>query len=328
MPIFLKYLKEHGHLDNVQMTLCNVGSRKTGQYDDYASQAWEMFAPNLAIYGFDADEDACNAANSDLASRNIHWTEKHIPLALGKAVEERTLHVTKHPMCSSLYPPNEPYLARFSGLPELVNLDFEVEMSTTTLDDFCEAEHLNEIDFLQIDVQGADLDVLKGAKQLLERGGLAIQIEVEFSSLYLEQPLFADVDYHLREQGFTLFNLEALSRARRIRSPITSQRRPGQLLWADAFYFRDLLSESPTTLRSPQRLLKLACIADILDFPDYALEVLEFLTLEYGDDPVYNLAGSIVEGLAQFPELVQNGLSSLPIVQSLQNYLTSVNLSE
>jgi hypothetical protein len=67
---------------------------------------------------------------------------------------------------------------------------------------------------------------------------------------------------------------------------------------------------------------------NILDFPDYALEVLEFLTLEYGDDPVYNLAGSIVEGLAQFPELVQNGLSSLPIVQSLQNYLTSVNLSE
>jgi FkbM family methyltransferase len=301
MPVFLPSLKNNGHLDRIHMTVCNVGSRKISEEDDYSSLGWDIFAPNLTIYGFEADADACNEANADIESRQVNWIEKHIPLALSKSIGESTLYVTKSLWCTSLYPPNQAYLSRFSGLSELMNLDFTVDIETTTLDTFCQSEGINEIDFLQIDVQGADLNVLEGSIQLLERSVLAIQIEVEFSHLYVGQPLFADVDIFLRNQGFTLFDLE-VSRGIRTKSPISSSR-GGQMLWGDAFYLNDLIREDiDLSMKNPEQILKLACISDIMNFPDYTFELLEYLTLHYGSDPTYNFSDAIAESLAQFSE--------------------------
>jgi len=332
MTIFVPILKQYGRLESLHITVCNVGSRKLEAYDDYASQGWGIFAPNLTIYGFDADPEACEEANTNIAFRQengeVNWTEIHIPIGLGSFTGEAKLYVTKNPMCSSLYPPNEPYLARFSGLPELVNLDFEVEIEVTTLDSFCQTEAINEIDFLQIDVQGADLDVLKGASKILE-SVLAIQIEVEFSHLYKDQPLFADIDIHLRTKGFSLFDLTN-SRRNRTNSPIQSTVHPGQLLWGDAFYLRDAIAQNTQTRsKNPAQIFKLACIADVMQFSDYALELLKYLTLNYGaTDPAYNFADVIVEGLTQFPQLVSQGISTLPIFLELKDYITKYDISE
>lgn len=326
MSFFLKSLKKSGHLDRIHMTVCNVGSRKLESTDDYASQGWGIFAPRLTIYGFDADADACDAANADIESRQVNWTEQHIPLALARSVGESTLYVTKAPMCSSLYPPNEPYLARFNNLPEAASLDFTVGIETTTLDSFCQTEGIDEIDFLQVDVQGADLQVLEGASQILASSILGIQIEVAFSELYVNQPLFADVDTYIRKQGFTFFHLKVGLR-QRARSPICSSEFGGQLLWGDAYYFRDLIREDIIShLKTPEKILKLACVADIMDFPDYTLELLEYLTLEYGNDPNYNFANNIIESLSQFPELVERGLGSLPVVAKIRDYVTGYEL--
>jgi len=322
MLLLMPILKKNGLLEHIHVTVCIVGSRKIDQNDDYSTRGWELFSPNMSIYGLDADADACDVANADLEKRQIEWTEKHFPIALGNAAEERTLYVTKASMCSSLYPPNEPYLARIAGLTEVVSLDFSFEIDTITLDQFCQEEDINEIDYLQIDVQGADLDVLRGATNILNRSVLGIQIEVEFSHLYIGQPLFADVDSFLRKSDFTLFDVLQSYRPR-VRSPICSEARRGQLLWGEAFYLRDLIRDDISEqYKSPDNLLKLACIADILGFPDYSLEVLEYLTLQYGANPKYNCADSIIECLTNFPDLVERGLSSLPIVQSVRQFAT------
>ena len=81
-------------------------------------------------------------------------------------------------------------------------------------------------------------------------------------------------------------------------------------------------------LKSPERILKLACIADIMNFPDYTLEILEYLTLRYGEDPNYNFADSIIESLTQFPDLVSQGLESLPVVAKLQGYANNLALEK
>jgi FkbM family methyltransferase len=300
MAFILPILKKHGHLDDLHMTICIVGSRKLNEEDDYAAQAWNYFAPNLSIYGFDADADACEAANAEIAAKGIDWSEKHIPLAIGGSNGEATLYVTKHPMCSSLYRPNEPFLDRFVDLSEKVALDFEFEIEILTLDEACRAEGIRTIDFLQIDVQGADLDVLKGAPQLLQHGILGVQIEVEFAPLYLDQPLFVDIDIYLRQQQFSLFNLSKTHQPR-AKFPLISRPSSGQLLWGEAYYLRDLIDSTyPSSLKTPQNILKLACIADILDHPDYALELLDYLTVNYGRNDVrYDMTGAIVESIAQ-----------------------------
>lgn len=323
MAIFLSHLKQTGQLDQIHITICNVGSRKISAGDDYASQGWHIFAPHLSIYGFDADADACEMANAEMESRPVDWQEKHIPLAIGQTTGESTLYVTKHPMCTSLYQPNESFLARFEHLSELMDLDFTVEIETTTLDEFCVQEGIQEVDFLQVDVQGADLNVLKGAAEQIKQHVMAIQVEVEFSSLYVNQPLFADVDSYLRQQQYTLFDILTARRIRR-RSPIIAKAHPGQVLWGDAFYFYDLLRNDLTLNRtpSPDRLLKLACIADVMNFSDYALEVLEYLTLNYGNQPQYNVADAIVEGLAAVSEIRAAELAGLEVVQNVFPYLS------
>lgn len=150
-------------------------------------------------------------------------------------------------------------------------------------------------------MQGADLNVLEGSIQLLERSVLAIQIEVEFSHLYVNQPLFADVDIFLRDRNFTLFDLR-IARRIRARSPIYTSP-GGQLLWGDAIYFRDPIREDISlSLKTPEQILKLACISDIMNFPDYTFELLEYLTLHHGSDPSYNFTNAIAESLAQFSE--------------------------
>jgi FkbM family methyltransferase len=322
MSIFLDQLKGKGFLNNLPITIGIIGSRKINPEDDYGEKGWKIFGKNLTIYGFDADPDACEAANFELSQNpDVNWVEKHIPIGLGKSVGEQTLYVTHAPMCSSLYLPNEAFLSRFIGLQELAGLDFSLEIETTTLDEFCKTEDITEIDFLQIDVQGADLDVLRGAKNLLSRSVLGIQIEVEFSPLYTNQPLFRDIDYYLDKFGFSLFDL-FLTRQTRKRSPIRSQIRAGQLLWGDAIYLRDLICEDcELDLKTAKQILKLACLADILQFPDYTLELLEYLTLNHGQDPQFNFTQVILESLAQFSELKEKGIENLPIFKSLKMFL-------
>jgi FkbM family methyltransferase len=319
MTIFLKNLKNKGYLDALSMTVGIVGSRKINAEDEYGEQDWQHFAPNLTIYGFDADQDACEAANIALSeNNNVNWIEKHIPLALSNTCGSRTLYVTHEPMCSSLYPPNEALMAKYAGLQEVAGLDFSVEIETTTLDQFCEMENVANIDFLQIDVQGADLDVLEGAIKLLSKSVLGIQIEVEFAELYKGQPLFADIDSFLKRQNFTLLDILP-SHLPRARGLITSQQHPGQILWGEAFYLRDssLPEAEPDPFQSPENILKLACIADILEFPDYAIELLERLVVMTGNTLYPELPSVIVESLSNLEDLSKADLMQLPVIQRI-----------
>lgn len=322
MSLIISQLKKQNRLQGLNFLICIIGSR---QLSPTEGRAWTILEPNLTILGFDADQDACDQDNARVAQQQLTWTERYIPLALSDKVEEKTIYVTNAVHCSSLYPPNEALLSRFMGMKDGIKLDFSIDLPTTTLEQFCKDEDIQEIDFLQVDVQGADFDVLKGAGNLLEKTVLGLQIEVEFSKMYQEQPLFPDIDHYCQMKGFSLFDLitkDGWCRRPRDCSPIFSSQRIGQLLWADALYLRDpIQNEKSPIWKNPTTILKLACIADVLDYPDYAIELLLHLTLNYGDDKNYNFASEILSVLSQFPELVKQGLESLPIVNKLQPYV-------
>lgn len=292
MSQLIHFLKEAKYLDSLIFKICIVGSRKMSSQDDYGSGIWNIFAPNLMIYGFDADEDSCVEANENIKQRHLNWQEQHFPFVIAGEKGSRNLYVTKGLDCTSLYLPNEPFLNRLAAFDHHIKLDFIIEVETITLDDFCRDERIEDIDFLYIDVQGAELDVLKGADFLLKKSILGMQLEVEFSPLYQNQPLFADVDKFLKNYQFALFDLiteHPMNRRPRSISPIYSEQKKGQLLWADALYFKDPLSVEALELNyNPQQVFKLACIADIFDYPDYAIELLTFLTTNYGQQEKYN----------------------------------------
>lgn len=76
-----------------------------------------------------------------------------------------------------------------------------IKVATSRLDRLAAHLHITHIDFLHLDVQGAELMVLRGAGALLERTW-TIWLEVEAVPLYVGQPVGAEVESFLRRHGF------------------------------------------------------------------------------------------------------------------------------
>jgi len=66
-----------------------------------------------------------------------------------------------------------------------------------------------EIDILKLDLQGFELDALKGADKILKNTKLVFT-EIEFTELYNDAPLFSHIDLFLRPHGFRLLNFYSL----------------------------------------------------------------------------------------------------------------------
>lgn len=149
---------------------------------------------------------------------------------------------------------------------------------TITLDDYLgSVPHLRP-DFLKIDTDGGDYDVLRGATRLITGDSLlGVAVEVQFKG---GENCFADIDHFLRQRGFTLFDLEAYRYSRAALPAvfafgIPAQTVSGQVRWGEALFFRDLLdpvTEQHTATR--ERLLKLCCLFVAHGLNDCAAEIL------------------------------------------------------
>jgi FkbM family methyltransferase len=161
------------------------------------------------------------------------------------------VHITKFNRTSSLFEPDVEFLRQFWSLADMFEAVETREATTTKLDD---VEEIKDCDFLKIDVQGGELDVIKGSLRLLE-GAILVQTKVEFAPIFRNQPLFSDIDVLLRELSFDLIDFVSAgyNSYAALRRPLSRSR----LLWADAIYFK-----SPVRLE-PQKLLKAAYIAHI-----------------------------------------------------------------
>jgi FkbM family methyltransferase len=78
-----------------------------------------------------------------------------------------------------------------------------IEVNTNTLENVCRYYQIEGIDFIHMDVQGAELKVLKGAKGFISKVK-AILLEVESVHLYQHQPLQEDIENFMRENKFFL----------------------------------------------------------------------------------------------------------------------------
>lgn len=124
-------------------------------------------------------------------------------------------HLNYDPFTSSIYPLNPRY-AEFYGpsheydyvLGDTLRTMKEVQLPTTTLDSL--ALDLREVpapDFLSLDTQGNEYDILTGASILLDENILAVQAEVSFHPLYKGTPLFGQICELLAQHNFDLVDI-------------------------------------------------------------------------------------------------------------------------
>ena len=79
----------------------------------------------------------------------------------------------------------------------------KIRIPTLRLDSFAKQAGLNHVDFIHMDIQGAELKALQGAANLLKKTGL-IWIEVADEMIYSGQPKAADINSLLTGFGFSL----------------------------------------------------------------------------------------------------------------------------
>ena len=105
----------------------------------------------------------------------------------------------------------EIFLKENSGLNSLSNnlplhtTELPVEIKITTLDKFFKSQDFKKIDLLKIDVEGYEIEVLKGAEELLKSHSITfVALEVGFLKNDKQHTSFCKIHEHLEEKGYNL----------------------------------------------------------------------------------------------------------------------------
>lgn len=170
----------------------NNGSTISGLLCQYCSPVIHAFEPIPELV------DLLKQKFSGLNNIVIHGT------AIGAEAKKVNFNVVSNLVSSSVMNP--------SALNKLLHgekmiVRQVVEVQQVRLDD--ELKDIKQIDLLKLDLQGYELEALKGCGSMLKRIKI-ISTEIEFVSLYDGQPLFGDIDVFLRAHGFRLLNLYEL----------------------------------------------------------------------------------------------------------------------
>jgi FkbM family methyltransferase len=101
-------------------------------------------------------------------------------------------------------------LAPKEHLIEHPNVTFttKIEVSTITLDKWVVDESIRRIDFLWLDLQGYEFNVLKASPEILE-SVLVIHTEVSLKHIYEDAPLYPELRQWIESKGFEV-RFEAL----------------------------------------------------------------------------------------------------------------------
>lgn len=156
-------------------------------HGDYASAILASFGyENIRLFCFEPSKTAFRLLNSELpAGQNI----KLFNFGFGDKSETVNLY-----SCSE-----------GAGSASIVNtlfcqtdhLNIVEEIELTTLDDFCEANKIQHIDFMKIDVEGYELNILCGGSQLINAASVDfIQFEFGYPSI-ASRVFFKDIFSYL-----------------------------------------------------------------------------------------------------------------------------------
>jgi FkbM family methyltransferase len=218
--------------------------------------------------------------------------EKHVlPYCLGRARAKAALNVTANSYASSVFTPNPKFFRNYCEIPidaaiydvvygEMLDVVRKVEVEVQAIDQlFAEGKIPVQAlpDFLSLDTQGYELEILEGARETVAQGVLGLVCEVEMQSMYSGQPLLGDILGHLGRNGFVFAGFTAFYEVTPFRAAIGLRGKafPG---FGDALFLRDLdgmTEEAFGADRLYVMLMKLAFISAGFSYTEYALRALE-----------------------------------------------------
>jgi FkbM family methyltransferase len=290
-PPMTRHLVEAGLFRDDPVVIVDVGARWG------YNREWRIFGDALRVICFEPDAVECARLNAT-AEPGVTY----VPSALGREAGTATLYVAKLSASTGLYKTDMSY---FSRLLNGANGETagEERVQVVTLDQALRDAGIGQIDFIKLDAEGAELDVLQGAPRTMASSRLLGMLsEIRFQPEINGCPTFSALDQHLQPLGFRLFGMQFTHQSRRaLPYPSRSDYRlpngerffayttHGQVMDGDALYFRDLLIPANAAVRQqagPTQVLKAAALFEIYSLGDCAAELI--LASRALLDPVLN----------------------------------------
>jgi len=128
-------------------------------------------------------------------------------IALGSTNTPAHFHVSDKGDSSSLLPITDRQVTAFPGTGEAG----QIVVNRARLDEILTPQALTRPSLLKIDVQGYELEVLKGTEQVIHLID-DVLIECSFAELYAGQPLADEIVCYLRPKGFELAGVFSVAR--------------------------------------------------------------------------------------------------------------------
>ncbi len=161
----------------------NVGETAIGLATQFPTSTIIAFEPVLATFEL--------LRNNTKGLKNVHVH----PVALGSVTEQAEMHLYPGTVNNTLVAPDAPGSELCKELVQVQRLDH-----------FCLKEKIQAIDFLKIDTEGFDLEVIRGADQILREKRIKLVLaELGFSSSNRKHVPFHQFHALLNDYGFELF---------------------------------------------------------------------------------------------------------------------------
>ncbi len=271
-------------VSDVSLTFLDIGSRN-------GVLELEDLAPYVLAFGFEPNADEYRklvSGETDAAQLGVRPPAfrklTHLPYAVADVCGQRELYITRGPGAVSLREPNIERLReiKWKGRRRAPNFGDEVfpvlrvdPVEVKTIEWVALEYGLTHIDYLKLDVESSEYEVLAGAGPVLDATSL-IKVEVCFIPFRKGQKLFSHVDLLLRDHGFDLLRYEIVPMqvgykeregASTIGPSIGFPDRYGQPLMGDAVYVNRGIKER-------SRLVALAALLIEQGYLDEALFLL------------------------------------------------------
>ena len=192
-----------------------------GAYHGSVSNKLADMFPGSKVFAFEPEEESYQALRQNTSGKgNIIALKLGLSSNSGKA----ELHVNASRSTSSLSarsPSGERYY------PEETAPIGTQTVEVVTLDRWAEGRGVQRIDILKLDLQGHELEALRGSIGLLRSSVRLVYTEVEFVRLYAGNCLFHEIASFLEQNGFDLHQLYDLHSGD-----------DGRLLYGDALFLR------------------------------------------------------------------------------------------
>ncbi|MBN2454968.1 MAG: FkbM family methyltransferase [Sedimentisphaerales bacterium] len=190
-----------------------------GAYIGTIASIYKKTFPDSTIYCFEPFPESFEKLSQLCNDKSIYAYQ----MAIADKCDKTALYVNTDLSCNSFFPRPE---SGYKYYPKDSSNIREIQVETTILDSFCDENRISKIDILKLDVEGAEIKVLKGAsKKLTSKKIKLIYTEVMFIPHYKGGCLFHDVANFLSQYDYSLFNLYNLKQAHN-----------GQLRWGNAIF--------------------------------------------------------------------------------------------